>query len=145
MKFTRRILAQSSLLTAVPARVMDVEKRFPEATFWEGRRWHWLYLFDVTQRQENYDQLDERATWFYEAVGAASAMAIRQPGSGQVYLGVNRDARGEWLDGDYSYSLRIPANVPVRQFWSVTAYDMETRCFIDTPQARADRGSRDRL
>jgi hypothetical protein len=104
-----------------------------------------LLLFDVTQREDGYDALDERAAWFYEAVTAAAAMGIRQPGPGQVYLGVNRDARGEWLDGGRDYRPRVPADVPARQFWSVTAYDLETRCFIDTPHDRADRGSPDAL
>ena len=139
------LLEQGALLGEATARVMDVEKRFPGAVFWEGRRWHWLMLFNVNQRQDGYDALDERATWFYEAVGAAESMAIRQPGPGQVYLGVNKDAAGDWLDGGRHYRLRIPANVPARQFWSVTAYDLETRCFIDTPHERADRGSRNTL
>jgi hypothetical protein len=139
------LLEEGVLLGEATARVMDVENRFAGATFWEGRHWHWLMLFDVSQRQDGYEALDERSTWFYEAVTAAAAMAIRQPGPGQVYLGVNKDAGGEWLDGGSNYRLRIPADVPAQQFWSVTAYDLETRCFIDTPHERADRGSRDAL
>lgn len=141
----RALLEQGALLGEATARAMDVEKRFPGATFWEGGRWEWLMLFNVDQRQDGYDALDERATWFYEAVTAAEAMGIRQPGPGQVYLGANRDAAGEWLDGGRNYRLHVPADVPARQFWSVTAYDLETRCFIDTPHDRADRGSRSDL
>ena len=37
----------------------------------------------------------------------------------------------------------MPPNAPVEQFWSYTAYDCDTRCFIDNPFDRADRSSHD--
>ncbi len=33
---------------------------------------------------------------------------------------------GEPLDAQLSYKLHVPANVPVNQFWSLTAYDAST-------------------
>jgi hypothetical protein len=39
---------------------------------------------------------------------------------------------GAWLDGGKSYSLNVPPNAPVAQFWSFTVYDKETRALIDT-------------
>jgi hypothetical protein len=49
---------------------------------------------------------------------------------------------GTWLDGGKSYRLTVPKDVPVAQFWSVTVYDNETRCFVDTG-VQPDRSSRD--
>lgn len=40
------------------------------------------------------------------------------------------------------YSLHVPANAPVKQFWSLTVYDNESRCLIDTGTS-PDRSSRD--
>jgi len=40
-------------------------------------------------------------------------------------------------------TLRVPADPPAKLFWSVTVYDITTRCLIDNPQQRGDRGSRD--
>jgi hypothetical protein len=37
--------------------------------------------------------------------------------------------------------LRIPANAPVKQFWSVTVYDNDDRCLIDTGEL-PDKSSR---
>ena len=41
------------------------------------------------------------------------------------------------------YTLHIPADPPAKLFWSVTVYDIDTRCLIDNEQQRGDRGSRD--
>ena len=62
-------------------------------------------------------------------------------GAGQVYLESQKDADGEWLDGGENYVLRVPANAPVRQFWSVTVYDNDDRCLIDTGEL-PDKSSR---
>ena len=39
----------------------------------------------------------------------------------------------------------MPANAPAKNFWSITAYDVNTRCFIDTTWKIADRSSRQDL
>ncbi|GFG51903.1 hypothetical protein CQY20_07350 [Mycolicibacterium agri] len=57
-------------------------------------------------------------------------------GSGQFYLMTLKDGKGNRLDGGSTYRLRVPASVPVRQYWSATAYDGETHALIrETPWA----------
>ena len=46
------------------------------------------------------------------------------------------------LDVAITYRLHVPANAPVRQFWSLTVYDVSTRCLIDNKEQLADRSSR---
>ena len=36
----------------------------------------------------------------------------------------------ELLDGSNTYRLRVPPDVPAKQFWAVTVYDLETAGFI---------------
>jgi hypothetical protein len=125
------------------ARANGYAKRFPGSTVWPGKRWeHSLFLTETNQEKPNYTQLDERASWFYEAVGVTIGMMARTVGAGQVYLESQKDASGAWLDGGKSYSLHIPPNAPVAQFWSFTVYDNESRCFVDTG-SHPDRSSRD--
>jgi hypothetical protein len=62
-------------------------------------------------------------------------------GAGQVYLEAQKDSDDNWLDGGNNYRLTIPANVPMKQFWSVTVYDNDTRCFVRTGQL-PDKSSR---
>ena len=40
---------------------------------------------------------------------------------------------GSWLDGGRTYRVRVPANVPVVEFWSITVYDNMTRSMIQSP------------
>jgi hypothetical protein len=100
-------------------------------------------MSNSAQRGEGYDELLERASWFYEAVSFSEAMKSQTPGQGQAYLGAYTDAAGDWLDGGVDYTLRVPSGVPAKLFWSVTVYDVVTRCLIDNEQQRGDRGSRD--
>jgi hypothetical protein len=69
-------------------------------------------------------------------------MTTKTPGQGQAYLSSYRDKHGQWFDGAKSYRLHVPANVPAKQWWSVALYDIETRCFMDTPYDKAELGSR---
>ncbi|WP_067692159.1 DUF1254 domain-containing protein [Nocardia jejuensis] len=138
------ILRDGAAAGELMAQANSFAKRFPGAMYWPDRRWDLVLQLDHSnQRASGYDQLLERAAWFYEAVSFSSAMKSQTPGVGQAYLGAYTDADGEWLDGGESYTLRVPANPPAKLFWSVTVYDAWTRCLIDNEQQRGDRGSRD--
>ncbi len=51
-------------------------------------------------------------------------------GSGSFYFGTFHDHNGNPLQGGNNYRLHIPANVPVREFWSFTVYSLETSSFF---------------
>lgn len=51
-------------------------------------------------------------------------------GEGQFYLMALEDKDGNTLDGSKTYRLNVPANAPVRQYWSATLYDRETHALI---------------
>jgi hypothetical protein len=52
-------------------------------------------------------------------------------GAGSFYLIGLRDSDGDMLDGTESYRLRVPKNTPAGDFWSVIAYSMKTKGFIE--------------
>jgi hypothetical protein len=54
----------------------------------------------------------------------------KHPGGGQFYLMAIKDRQGRVFDGKNTYRLTVPANAPVKQYWSVTAYDRATHSFI---------------
>ena len=60
---------------------------------------------------------------------AAFAMP-KKTGESLVYLFTFRDSRGERLSGERSYTVRVPANVPAKQYWSMIVYDVDTAAFI---------------
>jgi hypothetical protein len=67
-------------------------------------------------------------------------IAIKHLGAGQFYAISIRDKDGDTLNGGKTYRLRVPANVPVEQYWSVTAYDRQTHALIKG-MPRASRSS----
>lgn len=69
--------------------------------------------------------LDARGTIYYCAFSG-----LKHMGAGQFYLFVTRDKAGDVLDGSATYRLTVPANPPVRQYWSVTLYDFATHALI---------------
>jgi hypothetical protein len=59
---------------------------------------------------------------------------------GSYYLMATKDKDSRPLDGGSTYRLTVPPDVPVRQYWSVTAYDRATHGLI-REMARASRSS----
>jgi hypothetical protein len=75
--------------------------------------------------------------------GASYSMAfigVKHLGAGQYYLMTMKDKQGRPLKGNNHYRLHVPANVPVKQYWSVTAYDRNTHALIRN-MPRASRSS----
>ena len=51
-------------------------------------------------------------------------------GTGSFYFGTFHDHSGKPLEGGSNYRLRVPANVPVSEFWSITVYSLKTSSFF---------------
>lgn len=136
------LLAEAAVVGEAMARANSYAQRFEGAQVWKGKHWgKALFITDTDQDLETHTQLDERASWFYEAIGVTDGMMGKMVGAGQLYLESQQDSEGEWLDGGKSYVLRVPANAPVKQFWSLTVYDNDDRCLIDTGEL-PDKSSR---
>ena len=134
-----RILEQAARAGLAQMRAQAFADRRPDRVVWNDRQWEWVGL-----RPENgdfdtpsYVDVDAREVWFYQAIGASPAMFRRKAGSGSVYWLGLRDAAGTYLDGGKTYRLTVPQPVPGKLFWSVTAYDAETRSQIRTDQNKA--------
>jgi hypothetical protein len=69
--------------------------------------------------------LDGRAVMYHMAYFSPKVF-----GGGQFYVLTISDRTGKSLEGDNTYRLRVPANAPVEQYWSATAYDRETHALI---------------
>ncbi len=88
------------------------------AHYADGVHWEFAALIlNPNQRADYYDQLDERAAWFYEAVTISDGMVIQEPSKeGQVYLAAYQDSEDNWLDGSNTYKMTVPANPPAEKF-----------------------------
>jgi hypothetical protein len=137
----KKSLEEAVVVGEAMAKPHTTDKRV-EPPFWPGTHWKHALVVSVDQRMPGYDQLDERAAWFYEAVSVSKGMLTQTPGVGQRYLAAYKDGAGAWLTGGRMYKLHIPPNPPAKQFWSVTAYDEDTRQIVVTAQGRPDLASR---
>jgi hypothetical protein len=137
----QQLLEDAALLGEEIAKVVVYEKRFIGSYYRPDARWQFSLVVDPGQRMENYDQLDERTDWFYEAIASSYAMITKTPGVGSVYLSTYRDKDGDWLDGGTSYRLHVMPDPPMQQFWAVSVYDMDTRTFFRNESLKAEISS----
>ncbi|MDX1284851.1 MAG: DUF1254 domain-containing protein, partial [Draconibacterium sp.] len=115
----KKILMKGAAMGELMLRNMQTTPRFT-SPYWEGTYWYKEFDFSVPQITDYKVELDERAIWFYEAVTSSKGMVTPTPGKGQAYMTTKRDNKGELFRADKTYKLRVPANVPIKQFWSVT-------------------------
>src|SRR4030067_1671954 len=69
-------------------------------------------------------------------------MTTKTPGVGSIYLSTYRDKDGAWRDCARSYRLRIAPNAPMKQFWAVSVYDMDTRTLFRNESMKAEVSSK---
>ena len=69
--------------------------------------------------------MDARGIVFYSFFAPPKKL-----GAGQFYLAAYLDGAGQRLRGSEAYRLRVPGDVPVDQFWSVTVYELATCALI---------------
>jgi hypothetical protein len=146
----RAILTDAAAVGNATARAIDFRNRDPEALVYADR--HWMTGFvggDYRWLRDDGNggrHLDARTLFFYLATVNTPAMALKMVGAGSQYAGAMVDANGEVLDGARRYRLRLPADVPVKDFWSIVAYDPQTRSELQTGQPFPSRNSeRDEL
>jgi hypothetical protein len=83
---------------------------------------------------DKYPVDDRGLTYTYAYIG------IKRLGAGQFYLISIKDKDGNTFDGGKTYRLKVPADPPVEQYWSATAYDRKTHALIRN-MPRASRSS----
>jgi hypothetical protein len=121
-----RILLAGAAMGELMARNLQVNPRYAEP-YWKDTSWYKSFDFTIPQETETRVELDERATWFYEAVTSSEGMVNPVVGKGQVYMSTKRDSKGNTFRADKTYKLHVPKDVPVGQFWSLTLYSENTR------------------
>lgn len=140
-----KILTEAAFVGESMVKALDFAgtDRLPLGHYAENSQWEVATTAPSDQRFENYDALDGRAAWFYEAVGNdVSMQGMTNGGWGQVYLSTYKDTDGDWIDGAENYKLHLPSKPPAKTFWSITAYETNTRTIIQNSTEKADLSSR---
>jgi hypothetical protein len=116
--------------------------------FWPRRQWL------TSSGEETYNHsyygvgklnYDSRAGSFtYWATWAPKLMGDPSKIPASYYLRLFHDANGELLKGKKSYRLRVQADLPTRDFWSVIVYALKTSAFIYNDLDRVGLSSYDK-
>ena len=99
--------------------------------FYEGA--HWCVPCPEELGETAPTGYEKTDVYSVDARGVAvsySFSTVKNPGAGQAYLLTIADADGRPLDGSNAYRLLVPAEAPVRQYWSAVAYDRVTHSLM---------------
>jgi hypothetical protein len=94
---------------------------------------HWVFPATVEfgkNIKANYQVADSYPLDNRGMIYTVIFFSAKHIGESQYYLIQIVDKEGNPLDGNSSYKLHVPANVPVKQYWSMTVYDRNTHTFI---------------
>jgi hypothetical protein len=127
----RGILERAAKVGNAMSRTIAYNSRNPNRVYVEGSKWEFVFLTEsATFETDSYRDVDASVTYAHQAFFTAEGMVKKIVGAGSQYLAAYKDGDGNWLDGGQSYSLHVPPNVPVEDFWSVMVYDAEKRSMI---------------
>ena len=132
----KNILTEAAKVGSVTARALTARPRDQRHYLYPGERvWtnpfikgRYDFLLDGSRL------LDSRVYMHFYATGITPAMAIKNVGKGSQYAIAYLDKELNALDGSKTYKIKLPPNVPAKDFWSFTLYDNQTRAMLQTDQ-----------
>lgn len=131
----KRILGEAATVGAATVRAMVYDTRGTAAFFYPDSNWRTAFVGGSHEFSPNgVLDIEARSLFFYAATGITPAMAFKMIGVGSQYAYATHDAAKQVLDGGKTYRMRMPAGIPAKHFWSLIAYDTQTRSYLQTDQ-----------
>jgi hypothetical protein len=111
--------------------------------YFEGTHWRAPAQPEAVAGQSTrYADRDSYATDARGLTYTYGFIGIKRLGTAQFYLMAIKDKDGKNLSGVKTYRLTVPANAPIEEYWSATAYDRATHALIrDMSRASAASNS----
>ena len=134
----KKILTEAVAVGNATARALTFAPRKQSVFFYPDRQWNSPFAGMSSEFLNNGERvLDDRIFFHYVATGITPAMAAPKVGTGSAYGFTAQDSSGEYLDGGKTYSVTLPAPIPVNNFWSFMVYSGQHRSMLETDQKLA--------
>jgi hypothetical protein len=134
----RAILTDAVAVGNATARAIVFVQRDQRGFYYPDGQWKTNFIGGSSEFYDNGERmLDSRVLFHYYATGITPAMAQPVVGKGSVYAYAERDTNGDYLDGGKTYSITLPAPIPMNNFWSFMVYDNQSRSMLETDQKAA--------
>jgi hypothetical protein len=131
----RALFTEAARVGGAMARANTYASQADEVFYYPDRKWQGVLPGnDYTFTRDGIPQIDARNNVYYMATGNSPAMMAKNVGQGSQYLWTYRDALDEFLHGAETYRLRVPTNIPIKNFWSVVVYDALSRSELQNSQ-----------
>ena len=132
----KSILTESAAVGNATARAQLFQPRNKKQFIYPDKQWFNAYGnsgYDMTRDSGGRD-LDARTKFHLAFTGVSPAMDLKLVGAGSQYGIITKDQNSQSFNGSNTYRLRIRANVPAKNFWSVVLYDVQHRSMLRTDQ-----------
>ncbi len=139
----KKILVDAAAVGDATSRTIAFKNRDKAAYDYPNSAWCTAFIGGSYKFEENGVRLlDAQTFFFFYATGITPSMSMKlAPGEGSAYAACFADSKGNPLDGKKTYQVHMPPNIPAKDFWSLTAYDNETRSLLQTDQQSPAAGS----
>lgn len=131
----KKILKEAANIAVVTARTLIAYPRDKEYYIYtNSTSWSTLFVGNYDFKKDYARSLDARIAFHFYATGITPAMVMKFIGKGSQYTYSYTDKDGNIFDGGNTYKIKVPTNVPVKDYWSFTIYDSQTRSMLRTEQ-----------
>jgi hypothetical protein len=133
---TKKVLEEAARVGDAIGRTIVFSPK-EDAFIWKDRYWTTGFIGgDYSWLKDGGNggrYLDARINFYYGAIVNTPAMALKLVGKGSQYAFGILDKNKNYLKGGKHYKLHLDPNIPAKDFWSILAYDPQTRCILQTP------------